>query len=141
MKLEKIFFKKELFALILRKKNQFKKYGVDFFTNNKDLLQVGLIKHKKNHQIKAHKHIKKIRKINYCTEVLIIKKGELKIRFYNNNGINIKQDKTLRKDDIIIQLRNLSHVFKPISVFLMDCYLIARLLKGSYEKKNSIIQN
>ena len=102
MKLEKIFFKKELFALILRKKNQFKKYGVDFFTNNNDLLQVGLIKHKKNHQIKAHKHIKKIRKINYCTEVLIIKKGAIKIRFYNNNGINIKKDKTLRKEDIII---------------------------------------
>lgn len=102
MKVEKVFFKKELFALILRKKNQFKKYGVDFFTNNKDLLQVGLIKHKKNHQIKAHKHIKKIRKINYCTEVLIIKKGKLKIRFYNNNGINIKKDETLRKEDIII---------------------------------------
>lgn len=102
MKVEKVFFKKELFALILRKKNQFKKYGVDFFTNNKDLLQVGLIKHKKNHQIKAHKHIKKIRKINYCTEVLIIKKGQIKIRFYNNNGINIKKDKTLRKEDIII---------------------------------------
>lgn len=102
MKVEKIFFKKELFALILRNKNQFKKYGVDFFTNNKDFLQVGLIKHKKNHQIKAHKHIKKIRKINYCTEVLIIKKGELKIRFYNNNGNNIKKDKTLKKEDIII---------------------------------------
>jgi cupin fold WbuC family metalloprotein len=102
MQVEKIIFKKELFALILRKKNQFKKYGVNFFTNNKDLLQVGLIKHKKNHQIKSHKHIKKIRKINYCTEVLIIKKGKLKIRFYNNNGINIKKDKTLRKEDIII---------------------------------------
>ena len=102
MKVEKIFFKKELFALILRKKNQFKKYGVDFFTNNKDFLQVGLIKHKKNHQIKAHKHIKKIRKINYCTEVLIIKKGQLKIRFYNDNGNNIKKDKTLKKEDIII---------------------------------------
>jgi hypothetical protein len=102
MILEKIFFKNELFALILRKQNQFKKYGVDFFTNNKDLLQVGLIKHKKNHQIKSHKHIKKIRKINYCTEVLIIKKGVLKIRFYNNDGIDIKKDKTLRKEDIII---------------------------------------
>lgn len=102
MQVEKIIFKKELFALILRKKSQFKKYGVNFFTNNKDLLQVGLIKHKKNHQIKSHKHIKKIRKINYCTEVLIIKKGKLKIRFYNNNGINIKKDKTLRKEDIII---------------------------------------
>jgi cupin fold WbuC family metalloprotein len=102
MLLEKILYKKELFALILRKKNQFKNNGVNFFTDNKDLLQVGLIKHKKNHQIKAHKHIKKIRKINYCTEVLIIKKGELKIRFYNNNGNNIKKDKTLKKEDIII---------------------------------------
>jgi hypothetical protein len=102
MQVEKIIFKNELFALIVRKKNQFKKYGVNFFTNNKDLLQVGLIKHKKNHQIKSHKHIKKIRKINYCTEVLIIKKGKLKIRFYNNNGINIKKDKTLRKEDIIV---------------------------------------
>jgi hypothetical protein len=102
MTLEKILYKEELFALILRKKNQFKNYGVNFFTNNKDFLQVGLIKHKKNHKIKSHKHIKKVKKINYCTEVLIIKKGKLKIRFYNNDGIDIKKDKTLSKEDIII---------------------------------------
>jgi cupin fold WbuC family metalloprotein len=102
MIIEKVFYKKELFALIIRKKNQFKKYGVNFFTNNKDLLQVGLIKHKKNHLINSHKHVKKIRKISYCTEVLIIKKGKLRINFYNNNGINIKKDKTLSKEDIII---------------------------------------
>ena len=101
MLLEKIIYKKELFALILRKKNQFKNNGVNFFTDNKDLLQVGLIKHNKNHKIKSHKHIKRVKKINYCTEVLIIKKGKLKIRFYNNVGIDIKKDKILNKEDII----------------------------------------
>jgi len=133
MSFEKIFYKKELFALIIRKKNQFKKNGVDFPTNNKDLLQVGFIKHKKNHQICSHKHIKRIRKINYCTEVLIIRKGKLKIRFYNNNGINIKKDKTLNKEDIIV-------LFKGGHGFLVKEKLqMIEVKQGPYDKNNDKI--
>jgi cupin fold WbuC family metalloprotein len=134
MLLEKILYKKELFALILRKKNQFKNNGVNFFTDNKDLLQVGLIKHNKNHKIKSHKHIKRVKKIHYCTEVLIIKKGKLKIRFYNNDGIDIKKDKILNKEDIII-------LFKGGHGFLVKEKLeMIEVKQGPYDQNNDKVQ-
>ena len=41
-------------------------------------------------------------------------------------------------DDIITQLKNLTLNFSDVSIFLMDYYLMTRLLKGP-DKKNSII--
>ena len=41
MLIEKIVHKKELYALIIRSKEQFKKKGINFITNEKDFLQVG----------------------------------------------------------------------------------------------------
>ena len=46
--------KKVLYALIIKKKRRFIKNGVDFVTNEKDLLQLGFLNHKKNHIIKQH---------------------------------------------------------------------------------------
>ena len=63
---------------------------------------MGFISHKKNHLIKPHIHKKNKRVINYCTEVLLIKEGMLKVQFYNEKGINIKKDKKLYKNDILI---------------------------------------
>ena len=65
--IEIIRHKKETYATIIRKNNQFKKKGVNFFTRNSDLIQVGFIKHKKKHLINSHVHIKNKRIINYCT--------------------------------------------------------------------------
>ena len=75
--------KKNIYALIIKKKRRFIKNGVDFLTKDHDLLQLGFIKHKKNHYIKPHIHLKKPRIINYCTEVLLIEKGRVKIKFFN----------------------------------------------------------
>ena len=54
---------------------------MNFLTKNEDLLQVGFLKHNKNHIIKSHVHIKQKRLVNFSSEVLIIKKGELKSIF------------------------------------------------------------
>ena len=52
---------KTLYALIIKKKRKFIKKGVDFITDDKNLLQVGFLNHKKNHIIKSHIHLKKKR--------------------------------------------------------------------------------
>ena len=103
--------KKILYALIIKKKRRFIKKGVDFLTKDQDLLQLGFINHKKNHYIKSHIHLKKPIIINYCTEVLLIEKGKVKIKFFDNNQSDIKKDKILTKGDIIILFQG-GHGFK-----------------------------
>jgi hypothetical protein len=44
-RIEEIINNKILYAKIIRKNNRFKNKGVDFVTHNKDLLQLGFIKH------------------------------------------------------------------------------------------------
>ena len=103
--------KKTLYALIIKKKRKFIKKGVDFLTKDQDLLQLGFINHKKNHHIKSHIHLKKPRVINYCTEVLLIEKGKVKIKFFDNKNSDLKKDKILNKGDIIILFQG-GHGFK-----------------------------
>lgn len=111
--MEKIIYKNNTYALIIREKEQFKKMGVDFKTENKDLLQVGFLKHNYNHKIIPHIHLKKTRKLDYCSEVLLIKKGKVKIYFFNDKGKDINQTKILNKNDVIILFKG-GHGFKVI---------------------------
>ncbi len=130
MMLEKIIYKKKVYALLIRSKNQFRSNGVNFVTKNKDLLQLGFISHKKNHIINPHIHKKNKRIINYCTEVLLIKEGTLKVEFYSEKGINIKKDKKLYKNDILILFRG-GHGFEVTK----DCKIV-EIKQGPYTKKS-----
>ena len=57
--IEQVIYKKNIYAIIVRKNNQFKKKGVNFITRNQELFQLGFISHKKKHEIKKHYHVKK----------------------------------------------------------------------------------
>tara|TARA_B110000495_G_C22587104_1_gene352172 strand:- start:184 stop:591 length:408 start_codon:yes stop_codon:yes gene_type:complete len=128
--LEEIIYNKSVYALLVRGNEQYKSKGVNFVTKNKDLLQLGFISHKKNHLIKPHIHKKNKRVINYCTEVLLIKEGMLKVQFYNEKGINIKKDKRLYKNDILILFKG-GHGFEVKK----DCKII-EIKQGPYTKKS-----
>ena len=70
-------YKNKLYALIVRETFRRKK-GVNFFTPNNHNLQFGYMKHKKNHFIKPHRHIKRSSKVFYTSEVIHILKGKLR---------------------------------------------------------------
>lgn len=125
--------KNNIFAIVVRKKDQFKKKGVDFLTKGHELLQLGCISHKKNHVIKSHINKKQIRKIEYSSEVLILKKGVLKVKFYDKKNINIKKDILLYKDDIILLFKG-GHGFEVIQ----DVNLI-EIKQGPYKKSQDKI--
>jgi cupin fold WbuC family metalloprotein len=131
--LERIIFEKELFAIIIRAKSQFKKKGVNFITSQKDSLQLGFLKHPKNHEIQPHAHKKKNFKIKFISEFLFIKKGELKVFFYSYAGKNINKDKILKKNDIIILLKG-GHGFK-----IKKNSEIIEIKQGPYLKANDKI--
>ena len=126
--IEKINYKKDLLALIIRKKKYKNKKGINFFTNHNLPMQVAQMSHLKNHIIQPHIHKKVIRKIHSTTEVLIIKKGEMRVDFYDNKKKYLKS-RILSKDDIIILLKG-SHGFK----ILKDCDFI-EVKQGPYKKK------
>jgi len=129
--------KKILYALIVKRKRKFLKKGVDFVTDEKDLLQLGFLNHKKNHIIKSHIHIKKRRIVNYCTEVLLIERGKVKIKFFDNKNSDIKKDKILNKGDIIILFEG-GHGFK-----VLEKAQIIEVKQGPYVegKDKKIIEN
>ncbi len=113
--IEKIEYKKQLFALIVRNKYR-KKSGINFFTDKKASQQVGFMKHKKNHIILPHKHNKRkkssIAKIDTTTEVLIILKGILRVDFYNSLEKYLFSKKLYAND--LIMLSSGGHGFKVL---------------------------
>ena len=109
--IEKIIYKKKLLALIVREKYR-KRKGVTFFTPNESTQQFGYMKHKKKHIIKPHLHKKRVTKISYTTEVILIFKGKLRVDFYNNYKKYLFS-KILKEKDIIMLVHG-GHGFKVL---------------------------
>jgi len=110
--IEKIKHKKKLLAIIIRKDYR-KKKGITFFTPNNLNLQCGYMKHDKNHIIKPHLHLKRLNKIFYTSETIIILKGKLRVDFYDNKK-NYLVSKILYSSEIISLISG-GHGFKTLS--------------------------
>ena len=109
--IERIIHKKKLLALIVRGKYRNRK-GVTFFTPNESTQQFGYMKHKKKHVIKPHLHKKRVTKISYTTEVILIFKGKLRVDFYNYYKKYLFS-KILKEKDIIMLVHG-GHGFKVL---------------------------
>ena len=109
--IEKVFHKKKLFGLIVRRQFR-KKSGINFFTDNDAIQQFGYMKHKKNFLIKPHLHKKRQTKILFTSEVIIVLKGILRVDFYDNKKKYIFSKKVYGND--IVMLVNGGHGFKVI---------------------------
>ena len=108
---EKIFHKKKLYALIVRKTYK-KKKGVSFFTDKDATQQFGYMNHKKNHIILPHRHNKRQSKILLTTEVIIILDGILRVDFYDTKEKYLFSKKLFSND--LIMLSNGGHGFKVL---------------------------
>ena len=107
--IEKIIYKRKLLALIVRAKYR-KRKGITFFTPNESTQQFGYMKHKKNYLIKPHLHKRRITKMSYTTEVILLLQGELRVDFYNLFQKYLFS-KILKKGDIIMLVHG-GHGFK-----------------------------
>ena len=72
-----------LYAIIID--SNFSKPGVNFITPNDSSLQIGYISQPQGKSIKAHYHKKTTRTLYFTNEVIIIKKGKLRVDFYDLN--------------------------------------------------------
>jgi hypothetical protein len=100
MSLEKYIFENELFAIVLR--NDFNEDGVTFFTENHLSQQLAFMKHKKGKTIQPHIHKPLKRIVEYTQEVLYIKKGILRVDFYNSKTDYIKSIELFKGDTILL---------------------------------------
>ena len=109
--IEKIIHKKKLLALIVRGKYRNKK-GITFFTPNDVTQQFGYMKHNKDHIIRPHLHKKRMTKILFTSEVILLLKGVLRVDFYNQQQKYLFS-KILKEKDIVMLIHG-GHGFKVI---------------------------
>ena len=107
--IERVIHKKKLLALIVRGKYRNKK-GITFFTPSESIQQFGYMKHKKAYIIKPHLHKRRLTKIFYTTEVILLLKGMIRVDFYNRFKKYLFS-KILKEKDIIMLVHG-GHGFK-----------------------------
>ena len=109
--IEKIIHKKKILALIVRGKYRNKK-GITFFTSKESTQQFGYIKHEKKYIIKPHLHKKRLTRILYTTEVILLLKGIVRVDFYTHSKKYLFS-KLLKQKDIIMLVSG-GHGFKVL---------------------------
>ena len=80
--IENIEYEGQILAIIIR--NNFNKPGIHFFTPNEFSQQLAYMNHPSGKIIEPHFHKPIERSVIYTQEVLMLKKGILKVNFYNN---------------------------------------------------------
>ena len=89
----------KILAIIIS--NNYSKDGVEFFTPNEFSQQLAYMKHPKGKKIDAHTHNVIAREVSYTKEVLVIRKGKLRVDFYEDNQKYIESH-IVEQGDIIL---------------------------------------
>ncbi len=99
MKVEHIKHGDQLMAIILPA--EFNEPGIHFFTSNEFSQQLGYMKHPAGKVIDPHVHNPVSREVMYTQEVLFIRKGKLRVDFYDEQE-NYLESRTVRAGDVIL---------------------------------------
>ena len=83
--IENIFIDKQLIAIIVP--SDFTKRGVEFFTPNEFSQQLAYMSHPAGKKIVPHRHNAVPREVHFTQEALFIRKGKVRVDFYNDNEI------------------------------------------------------
>lgn len=97
--MKKITYNDKLLAIIIP--SDYQKDGVEFFTPNDFSQQLAFMSHKKGKVIDAHTHNVVPRQVSYTKEVLIIRKGKLRVDFYDDER-NYIESYIIKQGDVIL---------------------------------------
>ncbi len=100
----------QLLALVIPASH--KADGVEFFTPDSFSQQLAYMHHPVGHKIDAHRHNHISREVNYTQEVLIMRKGRLRVDFYSDEEFYLKSY-VLNAGDVIL-LINGGHGFQVL---------------------------
>lgn len=97
--IHKITYHDKLLALIVSSK--FNEPGIHFFTPNDLSQQLAYMHHPTGKAIQPHVHNPVLREVQYTQEVLFIRKGKLRVDFYNNQQ-DYLESRILEAGDVIL---------------------------------------
>lgn len=107
---EEIEYHNELLAIIVS--STFNKEGINFFTPNDLSQQLAYMKHPTGKIIDPHVHNPVKREVHYTQEVLFIRRGKLRVDFYDEKQ-NYIESRVLESGDVILLIKG-GHGFKVI---------------------------
>ena len=97
--IENITYHNQLLALIVSHK--FAEPGIHFFTPNELSQQLAYMRHPTGKLIQPHVHNPVLREVQYTQEVLFIRKGRLRVDFYNEQQQYL-DSRILEAGDVIL---------------------------------------
>jgi hypothetical protein len=97
--IERVINKKRLLCVIIRE--QFRKEGIEFFTPQDFSQQIAFMSRPEGYYIEAHLHNPVTREVHFTNEVLFIKKGKVRVDFYDDTQSYL-ESKILCTGDIIL---------------------------------------
>ena len=97
--IEKIQLGGNLLALIVRR--NFDKPGIHFFTEDDLSQQLAYMRHPTGTVIEPHVHNPVTREVHFTQEVLIIKRGRLRVDFYDHGKVYL-ESRNLEVGDVIL---------------------------------------
>jgi len=89
----------QLLAVIVSAK--FREHGIHFFTPNDLSQQLAYMRHPAGKVIDPHVHNPVSRNVHYTQEVLLIKKGKLRVDFYDDRQTYL-ESRVLEEGDVIL---------------------------------------
>ena len=107
---EQIMNQGSIIALIIR--STFSANGIEFFTPNSFSQQLAYMKHSVGKIIEPHVHNPVQREVFYTQEVLLLKRGKLRVDFYDDDR-NYLESRILESGDIIL-LASGGHGFEAL---------------------------
>jgi hypothetical protein len=81
--------------------SSFRGDGIEFFTPNEFSQQLAYMHYPQGKVIEAHVHNPVMRGVQYTQEVLVIKRGKLRVDFYDDQHIYL-ESRVLRGGDVIL---------------------------------------
>jgi hypothetical protein len=99
-----------LLALIVR--GSFDKPGITFFTKPDFSQQLAFMRHPAGKKIDAHIHKPILRNVSYSQETLILKRGKLRVDFFDDQKTYLSS-RTLEGGDVILLIRG-GHGFEVL---------------------------
>lgn len=100
--IKKIFAKEKLIAIIIP--HNFQKDGIEFFTPNDFSQQLAYINRPKGYEIDPHAHNAVPRNIKWTQEVLFIKRGRVRVDFYDQERVYL-ESRILNAGDVLLLAR------------------------------------
>jgi mannose-6-phosphate isomerase-like protein (cupin superfamily) len=99
---ERILDREDCLAIIVRA--EYTEPGINFFTDNHLSQQLAFMSHPSGKVIEPHVHRPVARQVQYTQEVLVIRKGKLRVDFYTEDQEYL-DSRTLRDGDVILLIK------------------------------------